>query len=90
LPIEDATVTLVLRYFQWGSDSFSPKGLRKLAGGATPELSTQLFYYFAGHTGLVQTELRADGVATPLEIAKNPKSVRFLPWLNELRHKPKN
>jgi|GEM_PF-1765461 len=36
---------LVLRYFQWGYDSVSPEGLRKLAGGANPELSTQLFGY---------------------------------------------
>jgi hypothetical protein len=30
----------VLRYFKWGCDSFSPEGLRKLAGGWHPERST--------------------------------------------------
>jgi uncharacterized protein involved in exopolysaccharide biosynthesis len=35
----------VLRYFQWGYDFVSPEGLRNIAGGANPELSTQLFGY---------------------------------------------
>jgi hypothetical protein len=51
----------VLRYFQWGCDSVNPEGLRKLAGGANPELSTQLLGLIVKDDERKGREKRQDG-----------------------------